>query len=222
LQINPVYVQNSRGKFELVVLSALLQPMLDVRRFAWDLSLFVTAEFGFVELPAAYTTGSSLMPNKRNPDVVELLRASASVVLGAQTEIASILSLPSGYHRDLQGTKGPLVRATRAAGSALPLTLRLVRELGLNAARMRAAITKDMYATDLAIELAREGTPFRDAYRTAARKLDELGTRTPEQSLLARVSPGAAADLRLSDIRARLERARALLAKETLHHASPD
>jgi len=72
VQWNPMYVQNSRGKFELAALGALAQALLDVRRFAWDLSLFTSAEFAFVALPAAYVTGSSLMPNKKNPDVVEL------------------------------------------------------------------------------------------------------------------------------------------------------
>src|SRR5262249_38331327 len=108
LLVNPVYAQNSRGKLELPALRALLQSLFDVRRFAWDLSLSPTAEFAFVKLPAEYTTGSSIMPNKKNPDVVELLRASPSVVLGAMAEVESLLSLPSGYHRDLQATKGPI------------------------------------------------------------------------------------------------------------------
>ena len=73
VQLNPQAVQNSRGKYELQVLTALGQALLDVRRLAWDLSLYTTAEFGFVLLPDRYTTGSSIMPNKRNPDVVELL-----------------------------------------------------------------------------------------------------------------------------------------------------
>ena len=104
LLVNPVYAQNSRGKLDLQALMALLQALLDVRRFAWDLSLYTTAEFGFVKLPAEYTTGSSIMPNKRNPDVVELLRASPAPVIGALAEVESLLSLPSGYQRDLQAT----------------------------------------------------------------------------------------------------------------------
>ena len=79
--------------------------MLDVRRLAWDLSLFSTAEFDFVQLPSEYTTGSSIMPNKRNPDVVELLRGCYGRVSAARSEIEQLLSLPSGYQRDLQYTK---------------------------------------------------------------------------------------------------------------------
>src|SRR5206468_421144 len=110
LQINPMNVQSSRGKIELAVLGAAKSAMLDVRRLAWDLSLFSMEELAFVRLPDAFTTGSSIMPNKKNPDVVELLRASAARIFGAEAEIASALSLPSGYHRDLQATKAPFVR----------------------------------------------------------------------------------------------------------------
>ena len=204
VQWNPMYVQNSRGKFELAALGALAQALLDVRRFAWDLSLFTSAEFAFVALPAAYITGSSLMPNKKNPDVVELLRAAAASVIGAQTEVASALSLPSGYHRDLQVTKAPLLRAMRQGTGALSLVARLVNDLTFKSEQMRHAITGEMFATDRATDMAKAGTPFRDAYRSVASDLSAPGARDIEASLAARVSPGATADLRLDEMRARL------------------
>ena len=207
LQVNPMYAQNSRGKHELAVLSAIGQAMLDVRRLAWDLSLFTSTEFGFVRLPSVFVTGSSIMPNKRNPDVVELLRAAYARGLGAQVEIASVLGLPSGYHRDLQSTKGPFVTAIDHALGALALLPRVVRGLELDAARMRAAIDADLFATDRAIELAARGVPFRDAYQKIARDKNSI-PRTPEESLAARVSPGACADLQLDGLRARLTRER--------------
>lgn len=207
LQVNPMYAQNSRGKHELAVLSAVGQAMLDVRRLAWDLSLFTSAEFGFVRLPSIFMTGSSIMPNKRNPDVVELLRAAYARGLGAQVEISSVLGLPSGYHRDLQATKAPFVAATDHALGALALVPRLVSDLELVPERMRAAIDAEMFATDRAMELAVGGVPFRDAYQDVARqKIAEA--RTPEESLKARVSPGACADLQLDELRARLARER--------------
>jgi len=204
LQINPAYAQLSRGKFELHALAVLGQALLDLRRLAWDLSLFSTSEFGFVTLPAQYATGSSIMPNKRNPDLIELLRASYAVCAGARSEIESLLSLPSGYQRDLQFTKGPTLRAFGRGLAALALVPNLLRAVEWDTGRMRAAIEPAMYATDLALERAAEGVPFRDAYRDAASLDAAMGERTPEQSLAARVSPGAAADLRLSDLRARL------------------
>jgi len=204
LLVNPVYAQNSRGKLELQALGALLQALFDVRRFAWDLSLYTTAEFAFVKLPAEYTTGSSIMPNKKNPDVVELLRACPSVVLGAMAEIESLLSLPSGYHRDLQATKGPVLRALAHGIEALALLPALVSRMDFDRARMAAAITPDLYATDAAVELAVQGVPFRTAYRQVADSLGALAARTPEDSLAARVSPGATADPLFGVLRERL------------------
>ena len=205
LQVAATYAQLSRGKFELAALEALASAMLDLRRLAWDLSLFTTAEFGFVTLPVEYTTGSSIMPNKRNPDVIELMRARYASVAAARTEIEQLLSLPSGYQRDLQISKGALFHGFGQGLPALALLPDLLARLEWNAARMRAAIEPSMHATDVAIEAAASGVPFRDAYRKAARDAAGAGAgRTPEQSLAARVSPGAAGDLRLDELQQRL------------------
>jgi len=205
MQISPIYAQLSRGKFEMAVLEAIASALLDLRRLAWDLSLFTTAEFNFVSLPPEYTTGSSIMPNKRNPDVVELLRASYASVAAARCEIEQLLSLPSGYQRDLQFSKGSLFHGCRHGLSALELVPDLLARMQWNAAPMRAAIEPAMYATDVAIEQAVAGVPFRDAYRAAAETAASAGAgRTPEGSLVARTSPGAGHDLRLPELAARL------------------
>ena len=210
MQLSPIYAQLSRGKFEMAALDALGSALLDLRRLAWDLSLFTTGEYGFVTLPPEYTTGSSIMPNKRNPDVVELMRAAYASVAAARTEIEQLLSLPSGYQRDLQFSKGGLVHGFARGLSALELLPDLLERLRWNAPAMRAAIEPSMYATDVAIEQALGGVPFREAYRRAAHDGDSAGQgRTPEGSLAARSSPGGAADLRLDEMRARLSAARA-------------
>lgn len=201
---NPMYAQNSRGTAELVALGVASQALLHARRLAWDLSLFTTAEYAFVSLPARYTTGSSIMPNKRNPDGVELLRAAHAVVTGATAEIQDVLSLPSGYQRDLQATKGPVIRAFMHTLTALRLIPAMLREMTFNTAAMRAAISPDTYATDRAVELTAQGVPFRDAYKRTAAELDTLSGRKVEDSLNARTSPGATADLRLDALEARL------------------
>jgi argininosuccinate lyase len=204
LQVSPIYAQLSRGKFEMAALEALGSATLDLRRLAWDLSLFTSAEFGFVALPAQYTTGSSIMPNKRNPDVIELMRATHASVAAARTEIEQLLSLPSGYHRDLQASKGAIFHGFGRGLPALELLPDLLANLEWREERMRAAIDSGMYATDVAVEQAVAGVPFRDAYRAAAASANEAGAgRTPESSLAARVSPGAAADLRLDELRER-------------------
>jgi len=205
LQVSPVYAQISRGKFEMAALDALGTALLDLRRLAWDLSLFTTAEYGFVSLPAQYTTGSSIMPNKRNPDVVELMRASYAAVAAARVEIEQLLSLPSGYQRDLQFSKGSIFHGFSRGLAALELLPDLLERMQWNEAAMRRAIEPSMHATDVAIEAARAGVPFRDAYRRAADDSAGAGAgRTAEASLAARTSPGGAADLRLDVLQRRL------------------
>lgn len=204
LQVNPAAAQLSRGKYERVALGALAAALGDVRRLAWDLSLYTTSEFGFVRLPDEYTTGSSIMPNKRNPDVVELLRASPAITIGAIAELDALLGLPSGYQRDLQYSKAPVLRAVRRGLDALALVPELMRRLTWDEARISAAIEAPMFATDVAIEQALAGVPFRDAYRAAARSEQNLVERTPQASIAARVSPGGCADLRLDLLKERL------------------
>ena len=204
MQVSPIYAQLSRGKFELAALEALGSATLDLRRLAWDLSLYTTAEFGFVALPAQYTTGSSIMPNKRNPDVIELMRATHASVAAARTEIEQLLSLPSGYQRDLQASKGAIFHGFGRGLAALELLPALLANLEWREDRIRAAIDSGMYATDAAVEAAIAGVPFREAYKAAAASADSAGQgRTPEGSLAARTSPGAAADLRLDALRQR-------------------
>jgi argininosuccinate lyase len=205
LQVSPMYAQNSRGKFELMVLQAAQHAMQDLRRLAWDLSLFTTSEFDFVTLPRQYTTGSSIMPNKANPDVVELLRGRVATVEGAASEIQAVLSLPSGYQRDLQLTKAPLIRGLGAALQALAIVPALVRGLAFKADNMRRAISPEMFATDIALEKAAKGMPFRTAYLEAKKTLADSGGLDAAESLVQRVSPGGCADLGLDRIRHRLD-----------------
>jgi len=208
LIINGQCAQNGRGKHEAHALHALLMALSTVRRLSWDLSLWSTPEFGFVRMPDRFTTGSSIMPNKRNPDVVELLRAAFAEVAGAHAQLWQVLSLPSGYQRDLQVTKAPVLRGFGRGLFALAITAQLLEELTFDEARCAAAVDKGMLATDRAIELAKEGVPFRDAYRQAADELDELGgddelAERARASVTARVSLGAPGDLQLDRLRAR-------------------
>ncbi len=206
MQVSPIYAQLSRGKFELAALEALGSATLDLRRIAWDLSLFTSAEFGFVNLPSQYTTGSSIMPNKRNPDVIELMRATHASVAAARTEIEQLLSLPSGYHRDLQASKGAIAHGFGRGLAALALLPDLMANLQWREDALRGAIDSGMYATDVAVEAAVAGVPFREAYKAAAAGASSAGAgRTPADSLAARTSPGAAADLRLDELRRRWE-----------------
>jgi argininosuccinate lyase len=204
IQVNPMAAQNSRGKFEVMALQAAVHAMQDVRRLAWDLSLFTTSEFGFVKLPSSYTTGSSIMPNKSNPDVVELLRGKVATIEAAIVEVQSLLSLPSGYQRDLQLTKAPLLRGISAALQALSVVPPLVQGMEFFEEKMRQAISADMFATDIALAATLKGVPFRDAYLDAKKSMDQAAPDVAA-SLAQRVSPGACGDLQLGRISLRLE-----------------
>ena len=202
VQVNPVYAQNSRGKFDLVVLQALYQVMLNVRRFSWDLSLFMTSEFNFINLEKSHTTGSSIMPNKANPDVVELMRASVSVIEGSMAQIQALISLPSGYQRDLQMTKEPLIKSVLLTKQVLKLIPGLIKALKFNKQNMIDAITPEMMATDQALEQVKKGVNFRDAYGQAKTGKSEISY---QQSLNERKSLGGSANLGVSTLYSRLD-----------------
>ena len=205
MQINPIYAQNSRGKFEVAVLNAMSLCLLDVRRYCWDVSLFTTQEFGMLKLPDEMMTGSSIMPNKNNPDLVELMRASYSVVQSAIVELQSLLSLPSGYQRDLQLTKAPMLRGIKKTIDTLSLFPKLIEGTEFISEACEEKINPPMYATDLAMELSLQNIPFRTAYQQVANSYDVLEQRQPVDSLKARTSPGGCGELMLNELLERLD-----------------
>ncbi|HKE01798.1 MAG TPA: argininosuccinate lyase [Planctomycetota bacterium] len=164
--------QHSRGRAELAYATALEAVALDLGKLAFDLWLFSTSEFGFVRIPTAFTTGSSLMPQKRNPDVVELVRAHARQVVTDRAALLDVLrDLPSGYHRDFQLLKPPLFRAHDRVAAMLPLAARLLDALELDEAKLKEACADPaLQATARALEKARKGMPFRDAYREESQR----------------------------------------------------
>jgi len=184
--------QLTRGAVESAVLGALATPVGLVGRWAWDVSLYASGEFALLALPAAFTTGSSIMPQKRNPDVAELLRATPARVRAARDEIEGMLSLPGGYHRDLQLTKAPLVRGVRAARGALAVAAHLARGL----VATPRPLDPVLYAAGDAL---RRPEPFREAYRAVAAEV-KAGRRD--------FAPHPAPDAGLAELRARLERSR--------------
>lgn len=181
VQNNTLYVQNSRGKLELAVLEALGQIGLDLNRLAGDLCLFSMEEFGFFRLPEEITTGSSLMPQKRNPDVLELVRGRAHVLRSYAGCAAGLIhGLPSGYNRDIQLTKAPFLSGLRECRENLNIMALVVEKLKLDETRCRNALTPEIFAADRAHQLVSEGVAFRDAYRRVA---DELRAgRFPAES----------------------------------------
>lgn len=134
-------------------------------RMSEDLILYGTSEFGFVLFGDAFSTGSSMMPQKRNPDALEIARGSAGRTVGDLTSVlVTIKGLPSGYNKDLQDDKRPLFDAVDTMLLVLPAVSGTLGELRFNADRMHAALSSSMMATDLADYLVEKGIPFRDAH----------------------------------------------------------
>jgi argininosuccinate lyase len=177
---NPVTaVQHARGRAELAYLTVLEGAALGVGKLAADLWLYGGEEFGFCALPAAFTTGSSLMPHKRNPDVLELARAHArQTVADRAALLAAIADLPSGYHRDFQLLKPPLFRAHARMSELLPLLARLLPRVEWREEALRAAAADPkLQATARALAAAAKGVPFREAYRAVAEGKDPTESR---------------------------------------------
>jgi argininosuccinate lyase len=164
-------VQLSRGKAEAQLLFEISLVMQDVGRLAADLLLFYTQEFAFVELPEAFTTGSSIMPQKRNPDVFELIRGRTGTAQACLTEVMNIVAkLPSGYQRDLQLIKVPLFRGIDLCLDTLAILPSALAGIRFRAERIR--LEPSIHAAAQANELVvKEGIPFREAYRRVGAKL---------------------------------------------------
>ena len=164
--------QHSRGRAELGLATAYESIALDLGKLASDLWLYTSSEFGFVKLPVDLSTGSSLMPHKRNPDLLELMRANARQVVAERAALLDVLrDLPSGYHRDFQLLKPPLFRAHDRIAAMLPLATKLVSRFDFDGTALdKAAADPSLHATARLLARAAAGEAFRDVYREESRK----------------------------------------------------
>ena len=206
-QLHVTTVQLSRGKLELHALHALVQASATLNRLASDLVLFNTSEFGFVKLPPEFCTGSSIMPQKQNPDVLELVRANHHRLLAEMNVLLTLpANLPSGYHRDLQLTKEAVMRGCLVAIDLLQAMAALIPGVQFDADRAREAVSPELFATARALEKVASGVPFRDAYREAAAELKSLDVPDAEAAIASYRVDGYPGRERPDLIRARLER----------------
>ena len=184
LQTHVTAVQLSRGKLELGVVHALVQVAASINRLASDIVLYNTTEFGFVSLPPAFVTGSSIMPQKRNPDVLELARANYHRLLAEMNVLMTLpANLPSGYHRDLQLTKEAVMRSVMLAEDLLTAMVNVVPGLTFHKGNLEAAMSPELFATAHALDQVRQGVPFREAYKAAASEQEAWARLQQEQGL---------------------------------------
>ncbi|MCX5676056.1 MAG: argininosuccinate lyase [Planctomycetota bacterium] len=213
VQNNVLYCANSRGKAELATVAACGQVMIDLSRMTMELMIGASPEFGYFRIPKELCTGSSMMPQKRNPCGLELVRAKAAAVLGCEMQIAGILrALPSGYNRDFQETKGPFMRAVEAAAGSLSVMRLSIEQLEVVEENLRKGFIPEIYATDRALELVQEGQPFRDAYRYVGAHLEELSARDPVANLKSKKLQGGPGNLGLAALAKRADGAEKWLA----------
>ena len=211
LDHNVASVQGGRGKLEAAVLFWCTQLGHDVARLAQDVILFAGDEFGYLKLPAALATGSSIMPHKRNPDLFELTRGRAAALEGDLIAVLQIKGkLSGGYHRDFQLLKEPVMRGlgrTRAMLQALTLAIPM---LEVDPERCRAALSGGALATDEVMRRVEAGRPFRSAYRDVADELKVGKTFDPpsaERIMARRNTTGGLGNLGLPELSARIRKA---------------
>merc|ERR1712226_1664901 len=167
-QENPMYCGLGRGLFENTALQAMSMSMVLCSRFATDMMMFTQQEALFVSLPDQFVTGSSIMPQKKNYDLFEIMRANGKVFGSLQMQIQeTVIGLGSGYHRDLQCTKKAFVEACGVIEMTLQLMLEAIPELIVRKEKLEAAMTEDLYVTDEVYRKVAAGMPFREAYLKA-------------------------------------------------------
>ncbi|MBR4654301.1 MAG: argininosuccinate lyase [Kiritimatiellae bacterium] len=199
----------ARGEDEAALLSALAQMMAVLSRLAEDMILFSMPEFGYFRLPREYCTGSSIMPQKYNPDVLELVRSKTAQVLGLATGALSLLhAMPGGYNRDLQDTKGPYMKGLSTVRTTLRILAKFVRGLEIDEKALRAGFIPGVFATDAALRQVAAGVPWREAYHDVRDHLERLHSEDPDAAVAAKTHAGATAGLDYGLYERRLEELR--------------
>jgi argininosuccinate lyase len=180
--------------------------MLDLSKVASDIILFNTREFNYFNLPQEFCCGSSIMPQKRNPAVMELIRAKTSTILSYLFQVTSIIeALPSGYNRDFQETKAPLLKGMDIVDSSIKVCDLVFSQLKVNEDVLEKSCTPEIFATDRALDLVKKGMPFRDAYREVALNLDKIETAECKMNILSRKHIGATGNLGLTGVKEQIK-----------------
>ncbi|NRF41727.1 argininosuccinate lyase [Pedobacter foliorum] len=179
LNYNVVYAQMGRGKTERILAQAMSSVAASLAKMAMDVCLFINQNFGFISFPDELTTGSSIMPHKKNPDVFELIRSRCNKIQALPNEIAMMITnLPSGYHRDLQLLKENLFPAITSLNECLEMTTFMLQNISIKDNILADKKYAYLFSVEVVNELALKGTPFREAYKIVGESI-ENGTFTP-------------------------------------------
>ena len=182
MHVNVVYAQMSRGKTEQTALNAIAAIAATVSRLAMDICLYNSQNFGFLTLPDALTTGSSIMPHKKNPDVAELLRAKSNRLKALPMEITMVMSnLPSGYHRDMQILKEVLMPAFNEILDCLQILAFTLENIQVKPNLLADEKYDLLFSVERVNELVLQGVPFREAYRIVGKEINEGSYKTSRE-----------------------------------------
>ena len=202
MNYNVVYAQMGRGKMEKIVSFALGNLAATLSKLAYDVCLFNSQNFNFVKLPPEFTTGSSIMPHKKNPDVFELIRGKCNKIQGATQQISTIVNnLPSGYFRDLQTVKEVFLPLFADMYECLTIANLAVGKLEVNTNILNDDKYNYIFSVEEVNQLVLKGIPFREAYRRVAEKI-EAGQYNPDKEI-HHVHEGSIGNLCLDKIAAR-------------------
>jgi argininosuccinate lyase len=180
LNYNVVYAQMGRGKTEKNVASALASVAYTLSKMAMDVTLYMNQNFGFVKFPDELTTGSSIMPHKKNPDVFELIRAKCNKMQSLPNEIGLICgNLPSGYHRDLQLIKESFLPAFAELQTCIEIAGYMLKHIKVTDNILKDDKYKYLFSVEVVNRLVLEGVPFREAYKQVGRMIEEKSFATP-------------------------------------------
>ena len=206
LAYNSMYAQMQRGKTERTVLMAIAAIAATVGRLAQDVCLYSCANFGFVKLPDAFTTGSSIMPHKKNPDIFELIRAKCNRLQALPMEITlTMTNLPAGYFRDMQLTKEVYVPAFKEIADVLRMAAAGLEQMWINREILADDKYKYLFTVEDVNDAVAKGVPFRDAYREVGMRVQN-GTYQHDGRELNHTHEGRIGNLCLDNIKAKFER----------------
>jgi len=204
MNYNVVYAQMGRGKVEKIVTFALASVAATLSRMAYDVCLFMSQNFNFVSLPDELTTGSSIMPHKKNPDVFELLRSHCNKIQSLPNQILLMTNnLPSGYFRDLQLIKEVFIPAFAELKSCLTIASFAISNIKVNLKIMDDNRYENIYSVEEVNRLVLQGVPFRDAYRRVGESISK-GTFHPDKNI-RHTHEGSIGNLCLPQIREKME-----------------
>lgn len=205
LHHNVINAQNSRGKTERTLGFAVAGMAGTLNRLADDVCLFMNQHFGFIKFPDELTTGSSIMPHKKNPDVFELIRAKTNQIQAVPNTIALLLTnSTTGYHRDLQLLKEEIFPAIDSLQSCIEMTTFMLKSIQIKSDILKDSFYKHVFSVEVVNDLVLEGMPFRDAYKKVGLDI-EKDDFNPDQSQLKHSHEGSIGNLNLPEIQGKLD-----------------